>query len=57
MNPDKRVETLHLLNRAVHDQALALFLLDGVDFTGVGPKVKRGDVPSRYIRWDTFEKK
>lgn len=56
MDPAKRLGLLKALNRTAHDEAMALFLVDGVDFTGLGPGVRTGEVPSRYIRWDTFTK-
>jgi peptide/nickel transport system substrate-binding protein len=54
LDPVKRNELLLRINRLAHDEALALFLVDGVDLIATGPRLM-GDAPTtRFYHWENF---
>lgn len=54
LDPARRGELLRQINHLAHDEALALFLVDGVDLIGAGPRLM-GDAPTtRFYHWENF---
>ncbi len=54
LDPSARAALMATINRAAHDQALALFLNDAVDLIAVSARVA-GDAPAtRYYHWERF---
>ncbi len=55
--PDRRMELERALNRAASEQALAIFLIDGIDFTALSKDVTDAYAPTRFYHWERFAKR
>lgn len=51
-DPARRTAMMHDLMRMAHEEALSLFLVEGIDLVGLGPRVKGFDMPVRRVRWE-----
>ncbi len=56
-NIERRNEAERALNRAASEQALAIFLIDGIDFTGLSKNITDSHAPTRFYHWERFAKR
>ncbi|MDX2223655.1 MAG: ABC transporter substrate-binding protein [Rhodospirillaceae bacterium] len=54
-DPDERRAAMRAINRAAHDQALALFLVEGVDLFAISAAVRAPAPATRFIHWEDFD--
>lgn len=54
-DPVKREAMMRDLMRMANEEALSLFLVEGIDLVGLGPRVKNFDMPIRRVLWERVE--